>query len=87
MSTGRKAIPKCVIKSCDRPQESHGLCNPCCQAARRAIRKSNGRLTWAKLEAKGLALPLSNVRSDSNPVSLAIAEAGLSTSASTSSKR
>ena len=76
MPTGRKK--KCIAEGCEREQVERGLCDPCCQAARRKIRSTKNSkkpITWESLEKLGLALPEATVRSNANPTALAIDKA------------
>jgi hypothetical protein len=49
----KKAKEICVVPSCGREAKIRGLCGRCCTAARKAV--ADGKTTWKKLEAAGLA--------------------------------
>ena len=49
----------CLRPGCHRYRAVRGLCRPCYKAAERLARE--GKITWAKLEKKGLALPPKDV--------------------------
>lgn len=55
----------CIVKGCDRPARSRGLCNSCYTSALDAVK--SGRTTWPKLIKAGLALDIPR-----NPLAVAI---------------
>lgn len=48
----------CVVPHCSRESKIRGLCPSCYQLARTLVFK--GKITWAFLEEKGMAIPLDN---------------------------
>jgi hypothetical protein len=48
-------VKRCLTPGCGREAKSRGQCPRCAVGARKAIR--DGKTSWAKLEALGLAIP------------------------------
>lgn len=46
----------CLRPTCERPERSRGLCHSCYSAANTLVRR--GKTTWAELEARGKANPM-----------------------------